>query len=144
MSEDTERPDFVMHPGEKTTMLFMQMVFQLSSLATLLMGKAPHPDTGKTTRDLQSAQVVIDQLDMLQTKTKGNLTAEEDKLLRQTLMSLRMAYVEAVNQPASAAEESEAEKAAPSAETATSESAEAEETTATESSDAKKKFTKKY
>lgn len=144
MTEDTQEPDFVMHAGEKTTMLFMQMVLQLSSLATLLLGKLPHPETGETTRDLEGAQVVIDQLDMLETKTKGNLNREEEKLLRQTLMSLRMAYVEAVNQPAPAAEESQAADASPSAQPPASNTAEPPESTPAESAESKKKFTKKY
>lgn len=142
MSENTQKPDFVMHPGEKATLLFTQMVFQLSSLAMLLLGKAPHPETGKTTRDLESAQMVIDQLDMLETKTKGNLSADEEKLLRQTLTSLRMAYVEAVNQPASGetAKVKEAQEASPAAEPAASPA----EPASAESEESKKKFSKKY
>ena len=38
----------------------------------------------------------IDQLEMLETKTKGNLTREESGLLKQSLMSLRLSFVEAV------------------------------------------------
>ena len=142
MSEDTTNPDFVMNPGDKTTILFMQMVFQLSSLATMLLGKAPHPDTGETKRDLEAAQLVIDQLDMLETRTKGNLSREEEQLLKQTLMSLRMAYVEAVNEPAAAPAKSGAEtpEAKPgetaSTETPTPEAAGDQEST--------KRFSKKY
>ena len=143
MSENTPPPDFVMHPGEKTTLLFTQMVLQMSGLATLLLGKAPHPETGKSMRDLQGAQLVIDQLDMLQTKTKGNLSPEEDKLLRQTLMGLRLEYVEAVNRPAPE-EEAKNKDAAPSTEPAASAAGEAAEPAPPESADTKKKFTKKY
>lgn len=135
MNEEPNAPDFVMHPGEKTTLLFMQMVYQLSSLATLLLGKVPHPETGKTKRDLEAAQVVIDQLEMLETKTKGNLNRDEEQLLRQTLMGLRMAYVEAVNQP----------EPAPEADTPGPE--EPTPGPAAESdpvAESKKKFTKKY
>jgi hypothetical protein len=99
MSDQPKTPDFVMNPGEKTTLLFTQMVFQLSSLATMLLGKMPHPETGETKRDLEAAQLIIDQLEMLEVKTKGNLSPDEQQLLKQNLMSLRMAYVEAVNEP---------------------------------------------
>lgn len=143
MSDNTQSPDFVMNPGEKTTMLFMQMVFQLSSLATMLLGKAPHPETGETKRDLEAAQLMIDQLDMLEAKTKGNLTHDEAQLLKQTLMSLRMAYVEAVNQPDSTSESKEEEKPA-STESATSEPEEAPNAKPAEDSESKKRFTKKY
>lgn len=139
MSEDSQQPDFVMHPGEKTSLVFMQMVFQLSSLATMLLGKTPHPETGKPMRDLEAAQLVIDQLDMLEVKTKGNLGREEEQLLRQTLMSLRMAYVEAVRQPApareSAAEKPESAAPSPAAENTAAPATEEE---------SKKRFTKKY
>ena len=142
MSENPQTPDFVMNPGEKTTMLFMQMVFQLSSLATMLLGKVPHPDTGETQRDLESAQVVIDQLDMLEAKTKGNLSREEEQMLKQTLMGLRMAYVEAVNSPDSNQPEEEKETP-PSQAPATATPEVPAEGSATEE-ESKKRFTKKY
>jgi hypothetical protein len=142
MSENTQNPDFVMNPGEKTSMLFMQMVFQLSSLATMLLGKAPHPETGETKRDLEAAQLMIDQLDMLETKTKGNLTHDEAQLLKQTLMSLRMAYVEAVSQPASSKSKEEGKTA--STEEAASETEAAPQVKAANDSESKKRFTKKY
>ena len=99
MSESSARPPADLTDAEKTSMLFMQVVFQFSSLATMLLGKVPHPETGQTQRDLDGARVIIDQLEMLETKTRGNLSQEEEQLLRQTLMGLRMAYVEAVNEP---------------------------------------------
>lgn len=142
MSETSKNPDFVMNPGEKTEMLFMQMVFQMSSLATMLLGKVPHPETGKTVRDLDAAQLIIDQLDMLQVKTKGNLNSDEDKLLRQTLTGLRMAYVEAVGQPEAGPPQEH--KDAESPETASSAPADTSEAASAESEESKKRFSKKY
>jgi len=98
MSDDSKNPTTVAG-DEQTAALFIQMVFQLSSLATMLVGKTPHPDTGKTMKDLVAAQVVIDQLAMLEIKTKGNLSKAEEQLLRGTLTDLRLAYVEATNTP---------------------------------------------
>ncbi|HYV05968.1 MAG TPA: DUF1844 domain-containing protein, partial [Blastocatellia bacterium] len=43
--------------------------------------------------DLESARHLIDMLGMLQTKTRGNLTAEEDSLLENILADLRMQFV---------------------------------------------------
>ena len=77
------------------SMLFNQLVVQQSSLALILLGKAPHPETGKTTRDLDAARLFIEQLEMLEAKTRGNLARHEETLLKQTLMTLRLAYVEA-------------------------------------------------
>lgn len=144
MSDTPQTPDFVMNPGEKTTMLFMQMVFQLSSLATMLLGKAPHPETGKITRDLKSAQLIIDQIDMLETKTKGNLNHEEEQLLRQTLMGLRMAYVEAVDQPDPDSKEADKQVPAPESTAPATPTPETPEPEPAQEEDSKKRFTKKY
>ena len=86
--------------------LFAQLVMQQANLATLLMGRTPHPETGKTTRDLEAAQMFIDQLEMLESKTRGNLSPQESGLLKQTLMSLRLAFVEAANEKSIPEEES--------------------------------------
>lgn len=46
-------------------------------------------------KNLDLAQQNIDIIEMLVAKTKGNLTAEEDKLCREVLTDLRMKFVEA-------------------------------------------------
>ena len=79
--------------------LFAQMVMQQSNLALMLLGKAPHPESGQTIRDLDGAKLFIDQLEMLEVKTRGNLTKPEEAFLKQSLMSLRLAFVEAVESP---------------------------------------------
>jgi hypothetical protein len=103
---------------EMQSVVFAQLVMQQSNLAFMLLGKTPHPETGKTVRDLDAAQMFIDQLEMLEAKTKGNLNSHETALLKQSLMSLRMAFVEAVNAPEPAAQSevkpaSQPESAAP-------------------------------
>lgn len=80
--------------------MFAQVVMQQANLAMMLLGKMPNPETGETMCDLEAAQVFINQLEMLEAKTKGNLTPPEAAILKQTLMSLRMTFVEAVNAPA--------------------------------------------
>src|SRR5215472_13671572 len=79
--------------------LFAQLVVQQANMAMMLLGKVPHPETGQTVKDTEAARLFIDQLEMLETKTKGNLTKEESSLLKQSLMSLRLAFVDAVNSP---------------------------------------------
>jgi hypothetical protein len=118
---------------------FAHMVAQQSSMAVMLMGKSAHPETGETVRDLDAARFFIDQLEMLQVKTKGNLSAEEAGLLKQSLMSLRMAYVESVNAPAPAS-------AAPPPGAAPEGQAKPEPAPAAAAgeSESHKKFTKKY
>jgi hypothetical protein len=133
-------------PEEIRSALFAHMVMQQSSMAMMLLGKTPHPETGKAFRDLEAAKLFIDQLEMLEFKTKGNLSHEEAALLKQSLMSLRMAFVEAVEAPASGPEsklghDSPPADAAPAPEPAATTTASAAAPTEDES---RKKFTKKY
>lgn len=74
--------------------LFANMVIQNTNMALMFLGKVPHPQTGQPIHDLESAQMFIDQLEMLAYKTRNNLSKEEEQLLKQSLMSLRMAFVE--------------------------------------------------
>lgn len=79
--------------------LFEHMVVQNTNMALMFLGKVPHPQSGETVYDIQAARLFIDQLEMLEFKTKGNLNREEEKLLQQSLMPLRLAFVEAVEHP---------------------------------------------
>ncbi len=79
--------------------LFASMVVQQTNLASMLLGKTPHPETGQVVRDLEGAKMFIDQLEMLEVKTRGNLEKQEQALLKQSLTMLRLAFVEAVNAP---------------------------------------------
>src|SRR2546423_7558106 len=81
-------------PEEIMAALFANMVIQNPNMAVMFLGKVPHPQTGQPIKDLESAQMFIDQLEMLAYKTRGNLDAEEKQLLQQSLVSLRMAFVE--------------------------------------------------
>jgi len=103
---------------ELQSALFAQLVVQQSNLALMLLGKGPHPESGQPVRDLEAAKLFIDQLEMLETKTRGNLNKEEAALLKQSLMALRMAFVEAVESPAPPAKTEEAPAPAAAPETA--------------------------
>jgi hypothetical protein len=125
-------------PEEIQSALFAYLVMQQSNMALMLMGKTPNPQTGQSMRDLDAAKMFIDQLEMLDVKTKGNLNHEESNLLKQTLMTLRMSFVEAANAPEPAATKSEpAKEPAPKIESAPS-------APAGEDEEHRKKFTKKY
>jgi hypothetical protein len=121
---------------------FAQMVLQQANMAMMLLGKVAHPQTGETMQDLEGAKMFIDQLEMLEAKTKGNLGKEEAALLKQSLYSVQMAFVDAVEKPAGpptppaepAAKPSEPAATAPSNATAP----------AAEDAESKKKFSKKY
>jgi hypothetical protein len=121
---------------EVMSALFMNLVVQQTQMAFMLLGRIPHPESGEVMQDFEGAKFFIDQLEMIEVKTKGNLDKREEGLLKQSLTSLRMAFVEAVNKPAGEA------KAAPPAGTGSGSEkpVEAQES----SDDSKKKFSKKY
>lgn len=104
-SKDGEPGDF--SSEEMQSALFAQLVMQQSSMALMLLGKSPHPETGQSMYDLESARLFIEQIEMLQAKTRGNLTKSEESLLNQTLMAVRMAFVEAVEHPPAPAKPAE-------------------------------------
>src|SRR3954466_15980221 len=126
---------------EMMSALFAHMVMQQSNIAMMMLGKVAHPETGKNIQDLEAAKLFIDQLEMLEAKTKGNLSKEEQNLLKQSLMSLRLAFVEAVN-----ASPGEAPKAAPDAQSSSkqSEPPESASTPASTVEESHKKFSKTY
>jgi hypothetical protein len=72
---------------------FSTFVVSLSSSALIHMGVVADPMTGETKKELAVAKQTIDMLGMLQDKTRGNLTEEEDQLLESMLYDLRMRYV---------------------------------------------------
>jgi hypothetical protein len=148
MNDPHASPDSTLSrtPEEMRSALFAQMVMQQSSLAMMLLGKSAHPQTGEIVRDLEAARLFIDQLEMLEYKTKGNLTQEENALLQQSLMSLRMAFVEAVNSPPAQAESSPNQSSAPPEPAPAPAPAQAEPAPAGSPAEAesRKKFTKKY
>ena len=133
-------------PEEMRSALFAHLVMQQSSMAMMLLGKTAHPETGQVACDLEAAKLFIDLLEMLQSKTTGNLTPEEAALLKQSLMSLRMAFVEAVDSPPSKAEPRLAHDLPPAAAAPTTEpdTAEPAPTAVPSEEDHRKKFSKKY
>jgi hypothetical protein len=67
---------------------------QAAQISTLL-GQTPNPATGKTEVRLDLAQHFIDTLAMLEEKTKGNLTADEQQLLSAVLHQSRIGFLAA-------------------------------------------------
>ena len=77
------------------TQRFIEFVMMQARNAALFLGQIPNPQTGKGELNLEAARMFIDQLEMIQEKTRGNLTNEETMVLRNTLSNLQLAYVEA-------------------------------------------------
>ena len=88
--------------SELHTQLFANIVMQQAGMTMIFLGVTPHPETGDTMLDLEGAQHFIAQLEMLEAKTRGNLSADETALLKQSLLSVRMAFVQAAERGAPA------------------------------------------
>ncbi|MCI0420946.1 MAG: DUF1844 domain-containing protein [Acidobacteria bacterium] len=82
--------------ADEMPMTFEALIFSLSTTALLQLGMAPHPETGKQEKDLPGAKQTIDILEILQEKTRGNLTSEEAHLLEDCVYDLKMTYVRAL------------------------------------------------
>src|SRR5215470_7433698 len=128
---------------------FIEFVVMHAQNAALFLGQIPNPKTGEAAINLDLARMFIDQLAMIQEKTRGNLTNEEAKVLANALSNLQMAYVEASGQtgPQSASPQDEAPDETPpvsEVEQATpSKSEQSAPTTSSEpETESRKKFTK--
>lgn len=72
---------------------FLHFVSGLATQAFMSLGQETHPLTGKKQVNLPEAKYLIDIIQMLETKTKGNLSPEEGQALKNILYNLQMVYV---------------------------------------------------
>ena len=72
---------------------FVSLIMSLASNAAASLGMMPHPVTGETGVDLATAKHWIDVLGMLEKKTAGNLSPQEEQIVEGLLADLRMQYV---------------------------------------------------
>jgi Domain of unknown function (DUF1844) len=132
------------------TQRFVEFVMMHAQNAALFLGQIPNPKTGQGEVNLELAKMFIDQLAMIQEKTRGNLTNEEATVLRNAISNLQMAYVDVSQQvgqggaPAATPEPEESAEASASEQTATSPSEEAPPPITSAEPESKKKFTKSY
>ena len=95
---------------------FVQLVLMFQTAAMQQMGKIQNPFTKKVERDLNQAKFSIDMLEMIQQKTKNNLSENEKKFLDHVLFELRMNYVDEMNKDKKEKKEEEKKEAEPSKE----------------------------
>jgi hypothetical protein len=123
------------------TQRFIEFVLMQAQNAAFTLGQIQHPQTGKAEVNLDMAQLLIDQLVMIQEKTKGNLNSDETRILAGTISNLQMGFVEIARKQPSGdvgmqpemspqADLKSAEESAPAAEPA--------------EADGKRKFVKSY
>ena len=73
---------------------FQILVSTFATQAAVGLGQIANPTTNKTDIDLQQAKFAIDILQVLEEKSNGNRTKEEDEYLSEVLYQLRMVYID--------------------------------------------------
>ncbi|MDG2486215.1 MAG: DUF1844 domain-containing protein [Roseibacillus sp.] len=71
---------------------FADFVILQAQNAGMFLGKVPNPISGKLEVNAKAARSVLDSLEMLELKTTGNRTPQEDKLLQTALLNIRTLY----------------------------------------------------
>jgi hypothetical protein len=82
------------HNTGENSARFIEFVMMQAQNASLFLGLIPNPHSGQPEVNLDLARMFIDQLVMIQSKTRGNLTTEETGVLRNALTNLQMAFFE--------------------------------------------------
>jgi len=81
---------------DEALMDFSNIILSYGMNATIHLGLTPDPSSGQISKDLNRAKDLIDILEVLKTKTTGNLTTDEEKILDETLANLKLLYVKAL------------------------------------------------
>ncbi len=74
---------------QQSSEVFISFLMNLSTMASNAMGLGPNPHMA----NLQDAKYIIEVIEALEEKTKGNLTQEEDTTLKSIIYELRMRYI---------------------------------------------------
>ena len=73
---------------------FVQFVMMQAQNIFYVLGRIPSPDGRPIPPNLEAGKILIDQLEMIQEKTRGNLSAQESSILDDALKNVRLAFVE--------------------------------------------------
>jgi hypothetical protein len=83
-------------PGDETLLPevnFPTFIMSLNASALVHLGIIEDPATGQSTKNLPIAKQTIDIISMLEKKTRGNLSKDEEEIIKNILYDLRLAYV---------------------------------------------------
>ena len=135
-------------PAGENAARFIEFVMMQAQNASLFLGLIPNPSSGQPEVNLDLARMFIDQLAMIGEKTRGNLSTEETKVLRNALTNLQMAYYEVSQGGGGDTPEPIAASAQPVSESAAHAAPIGEATIPptppVEASESRKRFTKSY
>ena len=109
MEEKKETPEGEGQLQERE--LFLGLIQSFQAAAMQQMGKVMNPFTEKIERDMGHARMSIEMLEMLRTRTSGNLTGQEARFLNHVLTELRLNYVAEADKDKAEAEKKPAEPA---------------------------------
>jgi Domain of unknown function (DUF1844) len=137
---------------------FVQFVMMQAQNIFYVLGRIPSPDGRAIPPNLEAAKLLIDQLETIQEKTRGNLSTQESSILDDALKNVRLAFVESSGGtpasmmpksnlpdfPLDEEEDAAHEAPAPAAEKAKPSAPPAAEAKPAEPPENKKKFTKTY
>jgi len=76
---------------------FPSYILSYYTQGLVLLGEVPNPYTNKKEEDVNGAHHIVDILEMLKEKTKGNLAKEEEKLIESVLYELRIKFMAKTN-----------------------------------------------
>jgi hypothetical protein len=76
---------------------FLVIVEFFAQIGWQSLGKIVNPATGKIEKNLHMTKEIIEILETLKEKTKGNLTEDEDRILMATITDLKLNYVDEVS-----------------------------------------------
>ncbi|NDB99909.1 MAG: DUF1844 domain-containing protein [Verrucomicrobia bacterium] len=81
--------------ASETTRKFVQFIMVQAQNILYVLGRIPTPEGERLPPNLQAAKMLIDHLELIDIKTRGNLNEQEDKILKNALQQVQMAFVEA-------------------------------------------------
>ncbi len=91
--------------AQDTDRSLLQLVLVLEAQTMVQLGKVVEPASKELKRDLPAASATISLLEMLERKTRGNLSEDEQELLKRVLTGLRMNYLDELGKEAAPKEE---------------------------------------
>ena len=96
-SEGSSRTTTPPKAHEEQNIDFTSFIVSLATQCLMMLGEMPNPETKAQSVNIGAAKQTIEILALLEAKTKGNLTPDENKMLGEILSALRLAFAKKVS-----------------------------------------------